>query len=299
MNFTAFILVFSSALLHATWHFMVKKSKPVHALFIPISGANLIFTLFFALSADFHYADQPLKLYIYATCGGICGVICNLGLSCAYRMSEVSLAYPLARALPVIFTMLVTGIFGIGKPLTLAGITAMVIIFAGCLIMPLDSFKSIKKSDYINRALPGILLAALGTTGYTVFDSLGVKLFLSSNQQIHKWHGSLAYSNIRETALFIVLVMTVMLIPQEREKLQLKIFTSWHPYCAGVFAGAAYALILIAMPLVTNVSFVQAFRQVSLPIGMLLGVIFLKEKCRMPKFVGITLIIAGLILAVI
>ena len=299
MSFLAFILILLSALLHASWHFMVKQSKPVHALFIPISGANWVFTFIFVLTADYSYFDQPGLLYLYAAGGGVCGVLCNLGLSHAYRLSEVSLAYPLARALPVVFTLLVTAVFGIGRPLTFLTVIAMLVIFAGCLIMPLHGFSNIKRSDYINRSLPGIICAAAGTTGYTVFDSLGVKLFLKSNPQIEVWHASLAYSNLRESFLFTALVFTVLAVPAERRQLSSGIFRSWKPYCAGVFAGTAYALILIAMPFVSNVTFVQAFRQISLPIGMLLGVIFLHEKCPPPKIAGLLLIVTGLVLSVI
>ena len=299
MTIIAFSLIFLSALLHATWHFMVKQSKPVHALFIPISGANWIFTFFFAATADFRIAEQPAMLFVYAACGGACGVLCNLGLSHAYRLSEVSLAYPLARALPVILTLIITSVFGIGKPMTCLTAIAILIIFAGCLIMPLNSFGNIRKSDYINRSLPGILCAAAGTTGYTIFDSLGVRLFLKSNPQLEVWHGSLTYSNLRETFLFILLVITVFAVPAERKMLNIQLFKSPKPYCAGIFAGTAYALILISMPYITNVTFVQAFRQISLPIGMLLGVIFLHEKCNPPKYIGMLLIVSGLILSVI
>ena len=299
MSFFAFVMICTSAVLHASWHFMVKQSKPVHALFIPISGANWIFTFIFAAGADLKLNNQPLTLFLCAAAGGACGVICNLGLSQAYRISEVSLAYPLARALPVILTMILTSVIGIGKPITTITAAAMMIIFAGCLIMPLQSFRNIKKSDYINKSLPGIICAAIGTTGYTIFDSLGVKLFIKSNSHLPVWHASLAYSNFRETFLFMILVATVLIIPSERKELNTKIFKSWKPYCAGIFAGTAYALILIAMPFVTNVTYVQAFRQISLPTGMALGVIFLHEKCSIPKITGMILIISGLRLSVL
>ena len=58
----------------------------------------------------------------------------------------------------------------------------------------------------------------------------------------------------------------------------------------------AYALILIAMQYVTNVSYIQAFRQLSLPIGFLAGVLFLHEKSSATKIVGLTLILAGLVI---
>ena len=45
------------------------------------------------------------------------------------------------------------------------------------------------------------------------------------------------------------------------------------PSLASVFSSSAYGMILLAMPMVTNVSLVQAFRQISLPICAVAGVI--------------------------
>ena len=55
-------------------------------------------------------------------------------------------------------------------------------------------------------------------------------------------------------------------------------------------------LVLAAMTKVTQLSFLQAFRQMSLPIGLLLGIIILKEPAHRPKIAGITLIVTGLVL---
>ena len=60
-------------------------------------------------------------------------------------------------------------------------------------------------------------------------------------------------------------------------------------------ATSAYILVLLAMHFVTNVSYVQAFRQMSLPLGAFLGIAFLKEKATSPKLAGLTLIVGGLI----
>ena len=47
---------------------------------------------------------------------------------------------------------------------------------------------------------------------------------------------------------------------------------------------------------VKNVSYLQAFRQMSLPVGMIMGILFLHEKYYYPKILGVILIVAGLIL---
>ena len=67
---------------------------------------------------------------------------------------------------------------------------------------------------------------------------------------------------------------------------------------AGVFAGLTYILVLLAMNYVTNVSYVQVFRQLGLPIGMGLGVLILKERCTATKITGVILILAGLAVSV-
>ncbi|MPN49957.1 hypothetical protein SDC9_197581 [bioreactor metagenome] len=50
------------------------------------------------------------------------------------------------------------------------------------------------------------------------------------------------------------------------------------------------------MNFVTNVSYIQAFRQLSLPLGFVAGVMILKERSGAPKLAGVAMIVAGLLL---
>ena len=68
---------------------------------------------------------------------------------------------------------------------------------------------------------------------------------------------------------------------------------------SGVFSALAYLLVLAAMGMVSNVSFLQAFRQMSLPLGVAAGVVFLHEKLSATKVFGTVMIVAGLILSVL
>ena len=65
---------------------------------------------------------------------------------------------------------------------------------------------------------------------------------------------------------------------------------------AGVGIYLNYTLVLISMAFVQNISYVVAFRQLSLPIGVLLGVLVLKEHLSAPKLLGISVMFAGLVL---
>ncbi len=296
MTFFAFILIFLSIFLHALWHFISKAQKPYMAFFLTVSAGSMITTAPFAWTHGADFASLPVMCYVFAALGGFSGAFCNAGLSLAYRNADVSLAYPMARALPVLFTALVTSLSGFGKTLGPITILGMVIVMIGCLMMPLASFHQVKWENYWNRGLLGIVLAAVGTTGYTIFDSRGMELMKMYGHSLNTTFDACSYSFLRESFLFVFLWVFILTIPHERVHFSWSLFKHLPGYVAGVIAAIAYLLILVAMLHVNNVSYVQVFRQMSLPVGVLLGVVFLHEKCHLPKFLGMVLIVIGLII---
>ena len=56
---------------------------------------------------------------------------------------------------------------------------------------------------------------------------------------------------------------------------------------------------LLAMNYVTNVTYVQIFRQLGLVIGVAGGIFILKERAAAPKIAGVTLILLGLAISVL
>lgn len=295
MTFTAFLLILISVLLHATWHFLSKSRRPAPAFFLLVSLSGLAVLVPLAGFSGLQFRALPPEFFWFLLGGGLSGTLCDIGLSVAYRRADVSLAYPLARAIPVLLTALVTGIFCIGAPPGAVALWGMGEISAGCVLMPLSSFADMHWRSYFNPALFGILLAAAGTTGYTICDSQALKLIAAHGGTDRFW-GAAAYSAMRETVLFSTLFCYVALVPGERRAINRDLFRHPHPYFAGLFASGAYLLVLLAMGFVTNVSFVQAFRQMSLPVGVLLGMVILKERCTLPRTIGILLVLAGLVL---
>jgi uncharacterized membrane protein len=65
---------------------------------------------------------------------------------------------------------------------------------------------------------------------------------------------------------------------------------------AGLLSALAYFFVLAAMASVRDVSYVSAFRQISIPLGALLGMWVQKEPAYPIRITGITVIFLGLIL---
>lgn len=238
----------------------------------------------------------PPRLLLCIVAGGILGMLGDIGFSYAYRYSDISLAYPVARALPVLLTAALTAILGIGSRQSVIVLAGMGVIFAGCLLMSFAAAGKITLASYRDKGLCGILLASSAITLYTIVDSCGIRAMNAYASGVNRLLSAGAYSCLRETVAFSALALAVLSRAGERQKFTRQLWGAPHAYLAGFFAALAYVLVLTAMGFVSNVSYVQAFRQLSLPLGMVLGVVVLKEKATPQKILALLLIMAGLLL---
>ena len=136
-------------------------------------------------------------------------------------------------------------------------------------------------------------MAALGTTGYTILDSLALKVLYASIAH-PGWIDSCAYLFLIEAGLAVSQLVVVSLSRVERNEFKKLFLKSKSPVFSGIFASTAYILILFAMERVSNVSYLQAFRQMSLPLGVLAGIFLLHERPGRPRLAGIALVVTGL-----
>lgn len=307
MTFTAFFLILTSIVMHSLWHFLSKSSgKPSFAFFSIFSFSLFCSVLPLGLMSGL-MLKIPFSLLKYCIAGGLFGTVCDFGLIYAYKYSDISLAYPMARALPVFFTMMATALFGWGSRLSWIAITGMMIIFSGCLLMALsNNHAEMSRQDkmrFIRKGLPGILLAALCTTGYTIVDSFGIKMMMdfAAENNVNNVFAAGAYSCAREipATISLTLCAAVCRVFGRDRGAFTSLAKSYHPYCAGFFAAGAYFLVLLAMNYVENVSFVQSFRQLSLPFSAFLGWYILKEKITVVRWIALVMIMAGLLICIV
>ena len=301
MSLTAFFLIVCSAGLHASWNLVAKKNRMSLPFYGIICLTATLFWLHVQIWTPVAVLSLPGRFWLQILCSVGSDVLYCVGLVLSYRRMEMATAYPVMRALPIILTALATAALGWGAPLTAWSYAGFLIVFLGALLMPLDRFADFRLSNYWNINMVFIFLVACGTTGYTVFDSQAQRLLKECCGQIAAPLRSLTYYSLRGVTLSLTLWILTLAVPLCRRELR-EIVSSGHlrnGILAGCFASFSYVLVLCAMNYVTNVSYVQVFRQLGLPIGMALGVLVLKEHCTRTKVWGVTLILAGLAVSVL
>ena len=300
MTFTAFLLIISSATLHASWNLLAKKSKATLPFY---ATASLIATLCWTHSqfwTPINIWSLPALFWVFACCSVVGDTLYAIGLVRCYRTMEMSSAYPMMRSLPLLLIFIITTLFGLGKTPTLLAAFGMGIVFVGCMMIPLLKFSDFKLSRYWNRSMIFLLVVACGTTGYTIFDSLSQQVIREVLPEISKPVVAMTYYSTRGLMLAAVLWTIILSSRVERENARSLISgREWNAVFAGFAASGTYILVLIAMNYVNNVSYVQVFRQIGLLIGMAAGIIILKERFTVPKLVGVILIILGLTMTVL
>lgn len=300
----AFLLVLGSAGLHATWNLIAKKSGASLAFYGMLALVGFLWSSGVHFFTPLQFLEMPPAFFAWLAGMAAAEMAYAVGLHLSYRTLDMSVAYPMMRSLPLLFLAAITSVFGFGKPLEPHALAGMAMVFAGCLAIPLRSFSDFRPSLYFNRNFVFILLVALGTTGYTLCDSQAQHVMRAAAEAdgvaVSRPLLSLTYYSFRATALCAVLWTVVLCSRRSRaDAAELWRRRSPMPFIAGLCSSTTYILVLVAMNFASNVSYIQAFRQVGLLFGLAEAVFFLKERCTAPKLLGTLLILAGLAVSVL
>lgn len=299
MSSVAAILLVLSAFTHAGWNFISKKDHPTLAFYFVANTIGVLCLLPTWMSYSDRIDQVPVFVWGCLVCSGFFLAAYMAALAGAYRAGDMSIAYPLARSLPAILVTAVTLILGLGKTVNLWFIVGVIFIVAGCIMLPMRTFHDFRLRNYNNYCCLLAVLAAVCIAGYTMIDheALG-RLRSLSGQSFDPIDATLLYMFLEGVSTSIWKAVLVLISSRERERLSVVM----HNYkrsavLTGIGIYLTYGLVLASMNFVSNVSYVAAFRQLSIPIGALLGMAFLKEPPFRPKIIGVAVIFAGLILA--
>lgn len=292
----AIILVTTSALIHALWNLLGKRQNPSGAFFLIASFFAALALLPILFIFRNNLASLPLSLWRLLAVTAVFQTVYYLGLSGAYRHGDISTAYPLLRAVPVILVALISILWQIGKPLSIPGLTGIILIVLGCLILPLPDFRNVQLKSYLHPSYLLALLAAVGTCGYTLIDNQALGI-MRSLPQFSAGNGTLLFVALQAAATTLILAIYTLVVPTERTRLSGIWHNGWGKAAlTGFLITGTYGLVLLAMNYANNVSYIVAFRQLSIPLAAMLGFFVQKEPATQPKVVGIILVFSGLMI---
>ena len=263
MTSLAILLVLTSAFTHALWNFIAKRAHGGPA-FVWLFGVfelfiYLPFLLLFIASEDPTLAAVDLVAILGSGC---LHLVYFLLLTRGYQVGDLSLVYPLARAVGPLIATFAAILFFAERPTPLA-FGGGLLICGGVFWLTGDPRK-LREND----ALQGViyaLLTGLAIAGYTLWDSYSVSRLLIA-PMVYQWG--------------LGLVRSTLLTPynlRHRENLRLAWRDDkWKALAVGTLGFFSYLLILVAYEF-SPVSYVAPMRVISTLIGVLMGSRFLGE----------------------
>lgn len=286
MSIFAVGLVLLSAALHAGWNLMVRDRRAVN-MFMSLSVVAAVLFLPPLLPLEFLappvFSAVPLNLVL----GGVFLTVYYFGMTHSYRGGDFTVAYPLARALPVLIVACAE--VALGDAPTLLGWVGILLIAVGSMVLPLQSLRELNAARYWNRTTFWILVAAVGIAGYTVTDSTGLRQL--PNGLIF----AVRYA-ILEAVIGGVIYWLVLRLAREPIVLPATLNDWKLPTLATFFMFGSYALILWAFQSDDRASYVIGLRQISIVIGVVAGAYLFRERGARLRIPAAVVIAAGVIL---
>ncbi len=291
MPILAIVLVCLSALLHASWNLLAKKKSSGPAFLALAMVVPSIILSPLIITSPLHALDKPF--WVLLALSGASQVLYLVALSLAYRAADIGSVYPISRALPVLMVALV-GLLA-GNVLPLVTWVGMVMLTIGCLLVPLVEFKEWSWRSYLTHGCFWAFITALGIVGYSIADNQALAVMEDSFVEMSTFRQALLFLALQSLSITLWMFPALCFAVGRRAvKAALPEISSIVP--AGVMIGLTYSLVLYAMTMTENVAYIVALRQLSIPIGVILGVIFLHERLYRPRLIGALLVCVGLVI---
>lgn len=299
MNVTGTLIILLSAAMHAGWNVLGKR----HARSDSGFPAGLFWgALLLSPLAGFYYPLMsliPASVWLLAGAAGFFQALYFSALAAAYRHGDLSLAYPVVRAIPVILVLVVSIVRGHGDQISGLAIVGFLIVAAASFFLPMRHPGRPHMRDYFNRMSVYALLAAFGTAGYSILDDQALRILrasdvLGSDATVPEISFLYLLLEAWSAALWMWGYIGIFRPADSGREPRARTFVT--PIFMGLMIYATYGLVLVAMSHARDVSYVVAFRQASLPIGVILGITVLKERTGWIRPLATVLLTFGLVL---
>lgn len=298
MPLIAIFLLLLSSFAHAGWNYIGKNRIPSISFFF-IANTSGILYMSPLLIYVFHIINLfPIRVVVFQCISGFFLAAYMSALAKAYRSGEISIEYPIIRSVSLIFITFISYLLQADKSFNTLIISGIILTILGSLSIRLQQYSKTEIQSYFTLSNLPSLLASVWIAGYTSVDYYALKILrFAGITGITPLSGTLLYQLLEGISTSIWMLILILL--QKNEKTKFSAVVHSHLGAAalsGFGIYLAYGLVLLAMNYAKNVTYVAAFRQLSIPIGALLGIVLLKEAIHIPKIIGIIFIFIGVTL---
>ncbi|MCK4376321.1 MAG: hypothetical protein KAX19_13375 [Candidatus Brocadiae bacterium] len=286
----AYSLILISCFMHASWNLLARRRKRGALIFfhrmvtlaVPVSLVAMAIGLFFP------HSFPPRAWLCVIASGAICGFYYwFLGL--AYSESDFTIVYPVARALPVLAVALVADVSR-GRYPSGVGWVGLLMVVGGCVLAPQVSYRNFDFKRYGTRDILWIVLTAATIVGFTTFDKIAAEV-------VKQGPASAAiYCSLFHIVSCISYVVIHAVFAKEKGKDE-QVGWKW-PAVGALLGYVTYTLVLWAYQLAPKASYLLAFRQFSIVIGVVLAFRVYRERGLAVRLPATLAIVAGMVLLV-
>ncbi|MBL4587363.1 MAG: EamA family transporter [Flavobacteriales bacterium] len=277
MSTLTFLLVLTSAVLHASWNFVAKKHAGNYSIIYLSFLLSSIVTGAMALPylGEIELSTTTIAFLLTT---GIIHAVYGFVLTFTYKNGDISTLYPIVRgtgiAGAVILSMVIlrehlTSVAGAGVFLVICGIAIL-------------SYRRNREATSPKGIFLALICGGL-IMSYTIID----KMLVENMHPIPV----LAASQIISVFIFMPYVLT-----KRRAELRLTLKTLMKPVLLiSVIATSSYLIILFVMQ-IADISRIVAVREASVIFGAFAGYVILKENFSRLRLIGVLMVLAGIIL---
>ena len=267
-------VILIAAVLHASWNAFIKNKGNGFA------KMTILATIIGLIVAPFTFVVgiPPLETCMYLGVSIIAHTMYMHSLTRAYQNEDFSVAYPFARGLAPLLTVIIL-LFFFNRSISTNELIGIGIIILGILIL----FNA-QKLKINFKILISLLYFPVSIVFYTLVDAMGVKT-ADSTQQFIVW-------------LFILIPIPMLLYSLANQK-ELVVSTfienKYSLIVASIGSLTSYSLVLWAYTQ-APIYYVASIRESSIIFASLIGLIFFKEKGLVRRLIAAFVLFAGVIM---
>lgn len=269
MPLDAFLLALAAAALHAGWNILVARADDVRAATtVALCLSVVLFAPIAFLTWDVDASAVP-----WIVVSAALELAYFMLLTTAYRESDVSLVYPIARGVAPVLVL--AGGWLAGAKLGALAAVGVLLVGLGVLLVRGAPRRADGRGVLLALAIAGTI------AGYTLADNEGIE------------HAStIAYLELVLAPVAVVALLAHAFVGRlSSVRREIGLATA----AAALGSFGAYALVLAALELASAAS-VAAVRETSVLFAVALGAVVLHERVTPWRSVGATLVVAGVAL---